>query len=267
MKKSAFLILVFTLLGIGAMAQTDNTISIGLKGGVNMPRMGYLGNRYLNSLPQATQITPMGGLFVDIPIGNVFVVAPEFDYVERGTDITYEHVSGMQVHYNLAVKFVDFRLPLEFRIPIKPYLQPYATIGAGAGMRLGGKIHMDRTDPAPLDATIDVGDANFTKIYAGAFAGIGIRSLVSIGNFDMLFKLSATYHHGFLDTYTKVEREEAVPAVNVNAYNISGSRLPQGLEVCLSIGIPLKAPEDDACRTFSHDRYRRHGSGRHLFGF
>lgn len=267
MKKSAFIILVFMLFGIGAMAQTDNMVSLGVKGGVNMPRMGYLNNHYLSSLPQANLFTPMGGVFVDIPIGSVFAIAPEFDYVQRGTDITYEHISGMQVHYSLSVSFVDFRLPLEFRIPIKPYLQPFATIGAEAGMRLGGKIHMDRTAPEPLDATIDVGDVNFTKIHAGAFAGLGIRSLVTIGNFDMLLKLSATYHHGFLDTYTKAEREESVEAVNVNAYNITGSRLPQGIEVCLSIGIPLKAPEDDACRTFSHDRYRRHGNGRHLFGF
>ena len=267
MKRSAFIILIFTLFCIGAMAQTDNTISVGIKGGVNMPRMTYPKNQYLRSLPQATRFTPMGGIFVDIPVGDIFVVAPEFDYVQRGTDITYEHNSGMQVHYNLTVSFVDFRLPLEFRLPVQPYFQPYATVGAEAGMRLGGKIHMDRTEPARLDTTINVGDANFTKIYAGAFAGIGIRSLVTIGGFNMLLKLSATYHHGFLDTYTKAEREESVQVVNVNAYNIMGSRLPQGIEICLSIGIPLKAPEDDACRSFSHDRYRRHGSGRHSFGF
>ena len=267
MKKSAFIVLIFTLFGVSAMAQTDNTVSIGVKGGINMPRMTYLNNHYLSKLPQALQITPTGGVFVDIPFGDIVALAPEVDYVQRGTDITYEHISGMQVHYNLAVSFVDLRIPLEIRIPIKPYLQPYVTIGAEAGMRLGGKIHMDRTEPARLDTTINVGDVNFTKYHAGAFAGLGIRSLVTIGNFDMLLKLSATYHHGFLDTYTKAEREESVQAVNVNAYNITGSRLPQGIEVCLSIGIPLKAPEDDACRTFSHDRYRRHGNGRHLFGF
>lgn len=267
MKKSVFIVLIFTLFSVCAVAQTDNTVSIGIKGGVNMPRMTYLNNQYLSKLPQATQFTPMGGVFVDIPLGSIVALAPEVDYVQRGTDITYEHVSGLQVHYNLNVSFVDLRIPLEIRIPIKPYLQPYLTVGAEAGMRLGGKIHMDRTEPARLDTTINVGDVNFTKFHAGAFGGVGIRSLVSIGNFDMLFKLSATYHHGFLDTYTEAERDEAVQAVNVNAYNISGSRLPQGLEICLSIGIPLKAPEDDACRTFSNDRYRRRGSGRHLFGF
>lgn len=267
MKKSSIFILFFVLFGMEAMAQTDRYVSIGVKGGINMPKMYYFKNSYLNRLPQATTITPVGGVFVDIPLGNIVALAPEFDYVTRGTDITYEHNSGAMVHYALSVNYVDFRIPLEFRVPIRPYLQPYLTIGGEGGMRLGGKIHIDRTSPVVFDETIDVGDANMTKIHAGAFGGLGIRSLVSIGNFDLLLKLSATYHQGFIDTYTKAEKEESVQAINVNAYKISGNRLPRGLEVSLSIGIPLKAPEDDACATFSRDRYRRRGSGRHPFGF
>lgn len=267
MKKSIFVLLVFSLLGLGAMAQKDDHVSLGIKGGVNMPRMMYHNNHYLSRLPQAAKITPTGGIFVDIPLGDVVAIAPEVDYVERGTDITYLHNSGAQIHYALSVRYVDLRLPFEFRIPIEPYIQPFVTIGAEGGMRLGGKIHLDRTDPIPLDATIDVGDVNMTLFHVGAFAGLGVRSLVSIRDFDMLLKLTATYHHGFLDTYTKEEKEEAVQAVNVNAYKLTGSRLPQGIEVCVSIGIPLKPRPDDACRSFSRDRYRRHGNGRHLFGF
>ena len=48
---------------------------------------------------------------IERTVNNIKENAPEFDYVQRGTDITYEHISGMQVHYNLAVSFVDFRLP------------------------------------------------------------------------------------------------------------------------------------------------------------
>ena len=111
MKKNILIVSLLALFSFGAMAQKDNTVSIGVKGGINMPRMHYVNNKYLSSLPQAWKITPMGGVFVDIPIGDVFVIAPEFDYVQRGTDITYEHTSGMQVHYAMSVAFVDFRIP------------------------------------------------------------------------------------------------------------------------------------------------------------
>lgn len=267
MRKTTILSLLFVMLGIGATAQTDKWVSIGVKGGANLPRMLYYKNSYLSGLPQSLKIKPMGGVFIDIPLGEVLAVAPEFDYVTRGTDITYNHVSGTEVHYALSVSYADFRLPLEIKLPIRPYLQPFLTVGAEAGMRLRGTIHMDRTAPIELDSTILVGDANMTKFHAGAFAGGGIRSLVSIGDFDLLLKLSCTFHQGFLDTYAKAELKEDATAVNVNAYKITGNRLPQGMEVCLSIAIPLKPRLDDACSTFSHDRYRRRGSGGRLFGF
>ncbi|MCR5659625.1 MAG: PorT family protein [Bacteroidales bacterium] len=267
MKKSILIASLLVIFSIGAMAQKDNTVSIGVKGGLNMPQMMYFKNAYLSRLPQAYQFKPTGGVFVDIPFNEIVALAPEFDYVQRGTDIAYEHLSGTQVHYIMDVTYVDFRLPLEFRLPIKPYLQPFAQVGAEGGRRMGGTIHIDRTQPVTLDATIDVGDANMTKIHAGVFGGVGIRSLLNVGYTGILLKLTASYHQGVLDTYTSSEMEESVPAVNVNAYQITGSRLPQGLEVCLSIGIPLKAKPDDACSSFSRDRYRRHGNRRHLFGF
>ena len=169
MKKSILIASLLVIFSIGAMAQKDNTVSIGVKGGLNMPQMMYFKNAYLSRLPQAYQFKPTGGVFVDIPFNEIVALAPEFDYVQRGTDIAYEHLSGTQVHYIMDVTYVDFRLPLEFRLPIKPYLQPFAQVGAEGGWRMGGTIHIDRTQPVTLDATIDVGDANMTKIHAGVF--------------------------------------------------------------------------------------------------
>ena len=104
-------------------------------------------------------------------------------------------------------------------------------------------------------------------IHAGAFAGAGIRSRIGLGGRHILLKLSASAHQGLLDSYSAAEKEGSIPAANVNAYQVTGWRLPQGLEVCLGIAIPLEKHMDDACATFSNDRYRRHGKGRHLFGF
>lgn len=273
MKKYLIIILLSVCFCGASFAQMNNkkptqeAISIGLKGGVNIPRMLYFNNKALNQLSQAYLFTPMGGLFFDVPMGNVFALSPEFVYLKRGTDISYEHRSGSKVNYSMSVHYVDFRLPLELRLPIKPYFQPYLMVGAEAGMRLGGQIHIDRTAPIDLDETIDVGDANMNLIHAGAFAGVGIRSRIGLGSRHILIKLSASVHQGLLDSYAAGEKDESIPAVNVNAYQITGLRLPQGLEACLGVAIPLEKKLDDACATFSNDRYRRRGKGRHLFGY
>ena len=273
MKK--YLIVILICLGFGgfSFAQMKNNppskeaIAIGLKGGVNMPRMLYFNNKALGQLTQSFVFTPMGGLFFDIPIGSVFALSPEFVYLQRGTDISYEHRFGAQVHYSMSVHFVDLRLPLELCLPIKPYFQPYLVAGAEVGLRLGGKIHIDRTSPIELDKTIDVGDANMSLIHAGAFAGLGIRSRIGLGSRYILFKLSASVHQGLLDSYAAGEKDGSVPALNVNAYQTTGMRLPQGLEVSLGIAIPLEKKMEDACATFAKDRYRRHGIRGRLFGY
>jgi hypothetical protein len=273
MKKHLIVILLCVCAGTISFAQSGGntswkeSVSIGLKGGINMPRMYYFKNDALQQLPQKDTITLMGGLFVDIPFGNVLALSPEVVYLKRGTDISYEHRSGSLVYYTMSVHYVDFRLPLEVRLPIKPYFQPYLTVGGEVGMRLGGQIHIDRTAPIELNQTIDVGDANMNMIHAGAFAGLGIRSRIGIGSRHILLKLGATVHQGLLDNYGVAEKEGDVPAVNVNAYQVTGWRLPQGLEVTLGVAIPLEKHLEDACATFAKDRYHRRGNRRHLFGY
>ena len=274
MKKHIIILLI--LLGFGLTSQAQmrsnsiqekDAIAIGIKGGVNLPRMYYFQNEWLNQLPQVWTFTPMGGLFVEIPVGSALIIAPEAVYVQRGTDMSYEHFSGTKVHYSMNVSYADLRLPFEFRWPVKPYFQPYLTLGAEAGMRLFGQIHIDRTSPVVLDETLDVGDANMNLIHAGAFAGLGVRSKFPIGRHDLVLKLSVTCHQGLLDSYSKSEKEGSVPAVNVNAYQITDYRLPQGIEACLGIAIPLHSRGEDACAAFSKDRYRRHSNRGRLFGF
>ena len=93
-----------------------------------------------------------------------------------------------------------------------------------------------------------------------------VVSRIPLGSRDLILKFSASVHQGLLDTYSKAEKEGSVPAQNVNAYQPKGFRLPQGLEVCLGIALPLERI-DDACSTFSGDRYRRKSSRGRLFGF
>lgn len=273
MKKHILFLVI--LLGMSALAtaqmgqynQKKDPMAIGVKGGLNLPQMWYLHNVALGRLGQNMSFTPTGGLFFEIPVGSALIIAPEAMYVQRGTDIEYEHFSHTQVHYTMNVSYVDLRLPFELRWPFKPYFQPYVVAGAEAGMRLFGQIHIERKQHVELNETIDVGDANMSLIHAGAFAGLGIRSRFNIGAMGMVVKLSASYHQGFIDSYSSMEHEGTSNPVNVNAYQITGIRLPRGIEATLGIAIPLEKQADDACATFSHDRYRRHSSRGRWFGF
>ncbi len=244
----------------------DKTISLGLKGGINMPRMWYFNNAALSQLPQKDTLTIMGGIFADIPLSEGISFAPEVVYVQRGTDMRYKHRTGAQVHYSIKVAYADLRLPVEFYWPIKPYFQPYFVAGAEAGFRLFGEIHMDRTAPIALDETLPADSSNMFLVHTGAFAGAGVRSRINMGAMEVMLKLSATFHQGFVDSYSPYEKNGTAQAQNVNAYQISGMRWPQGLEVCLGIAIPLKPILKDACASFSNDR-RHHGNRGHLFGY
>ena len=278
MKKYYLILLILLGLRLNTEAQKGSNVSIskkepvsiGIKGGLNMPRMLYFQNTALSKLPQEWMLTLAGGLFVEFPASELLIIAPEVMYVQRGLETRYvhnEHISGMQVHYRMNASYADFRLPFELRWAIKPYLQPYFVVGAEAGMRLFGQIHIDRTAPAELDETIDVGDANLNLIHAGAFAGLGVRSHIDLGDFGMILKLSASFHQGLLDSYSRMEKEGIADPQNVNAYQITGSRLPQGIEVCLGIAIPLEPKQDDACASFSKDRRWIKHNKRGYFGY
>ncbi len=237
----------------------DNTISLGIKGGVNTPRMYYHENPVLQRLPQTIVFAPMLGIFLDLPITNAVCFTPEVMFVQRGTDMKYVHInSGAKVHYSISTSYVDLRVPLELNWKVKPYFQPFFTIGVEAGMCLFGKIQIDRLNPIAFSETLTVDSANMALIHVGAFAGVGIRSKVNIGYQDVLLKFTVSAHQGFLDSYSPYEKNGLAQATNVNAYKITGYRLPQGIEVAFGIAIPLKPRLKDACASFGNDRYRRY---------
>ena len=274
MKKIILIIGFLLVCHSGVIAQmeyrkpSEKVVAVGIKGGVNLPRMLYFKNPDLMKLKQDFVFTPTGGLFVDLPLTESLYLSPEVSYIQRGTKMNYVHQpSGATVNYSILTHNVDLRLPLELVWDMKPAFQPYFILGVEAGMCLAGQIHLDRSEPIVFDQTLAVDSANMNLIHAGAYAGVGIRSKIAIGYQDILLKFSASFHQGFLDSYSKYEKEGTPQAVNVNAYQITGYRLPEGLEVSIGIAIPLKPKLKDACATFSKDRSNRRGTNGHLFGY
>lgn len=280
MKKLSIILLLALFVPFAALAQmsergSSNSVAIGVKGGLSFPQM-YYSDDNLNSLEQPWlkdaegnfRILPIGGIFVDVPIGDFISIAPEAMFAQRGTSMNYRHFSGANVEYAISSKYVDLRVPVIARLKVVDAFQPYVLAGLEAGCLLGGQIQEKRTEPIAFNTTIDIGKANMATIHAGAFAGLGIRSDIDCGAFTLMLKLDATYHHGFLDSYSSMEHDESANALNINAYNITGVRMPRGLEVCVSLGIPLKFNNvDDACSAFSNNKYRpKHRKGA-MYGF
>ena len=248
-----------------------------------MPKMYYYRNPALMRLPQSLIFTPIGGVFFDDPLTNFAFVSPEIVYVQRGTDMTYNHRTNhrsMQEHYSISTSYIDLRLPLELGWKIKPWFQPYVSVGVEAGLCLFGKIQLDRQyytalfphsqkplSQPPDRITIPVDSANMSMIHVGAFAGMGVRSKLTIVGQDYLLKLNVSFHQGFVDSYSPDEHDGSAQAANVHAYKVTGVRWPLGLEVTLGVAIPIENGFYDACSSFSKDRYRRHGRRGHVFGF
>lgn len=273
--KKFWMILVMALAVLQVEAQVkarqhiygQNGVCVGIKGGVNDPKMLYWQNVALSREKQRFWVKPVAGLFADIPMGQNLTLAPEVMYVHRGTQMSYQHKpSGASVDYRMDVTCADMRVPVEFRFPLKSRFTPFLTVGAEMGMRIGGSIVMKRTAPIALYDSIPVGKANMGLLHAGVFGGAGVRYLGEIGRRDLLLKLSVTYHQGLLDTYSEMEKQGTATTSNVNAYHIKGQRLPSGLELTLGVAVSLKR-NDDACASFEGDRSRRKGSRSHSSSF
>lgn len=265
MRKTVFILMALFSLALMGQAQTRknssvNATAIGLKGGVSMPGMLFTDDN-LAALPQDLDFKPIGGIYVDIPLGEAISLVPEVMFVQRGMSTSYEHYSGSLVNYSINSRYVDYRLPVAYRFRVADAFQPYIIVGLEGGYLLGGQIHLDRTspsasDPIAMETTIDIGSANMTLLHAGVYAGLGVRSDIDLGSFGLSLKFEATYHQGVIDSYSQMEHDELSTPLNVNAYNITGLRLPRGLELCIGIGLPLKFnTQKDACWSFSRNKY------------
>lgn len=255
-----FILCLLLLLQYAATAQNHRRsapreASIGLKGGINLAGMAFT-DPHLSELPQNMALRPVGGVFVDLPLSDWLAVVPEMMYVERGMVTHYTHYSGGEVDYSIRSRYVDFRLPVLVGVNLTPWLQPYLVAGGDAGWLLGGDIHLLQPNMPRPDLTTDLGKANMSPLYLGAFGGLGLRFFMPMNGHWAQLRVEATYHRAFVDTFSEMEHKDAANPLNVNAYNITGKRFPKGIEVTLGLVVPLLPDKNDACYTFSKNKYK-----------
>lgn len=94
------------------------------------------------------------------------------------------------------------------------------------------------------------------RLYAGAFAGFGMRFFHTMNGKKAQLRIEAVYDFDFLDTFSRMEHGDEANSVNVNAYNITGKRLPKGIAVTMGLVVPLLPDKNDACYSFSKNKWK-----------
>lgn len=218
-------------------------VSIGVKLGVNDAVMKYTDVNV--QVPQNYTIKPAAGVYMEIPIRRFFSISPEFMYIQRGTQTTYPY-EGHTANYRINARYADIRIPFQFYWLISNSFKPYAFVAADFGYLLGGEItwRVDglTTDYPEANQKCDIGTANMYGYDISALAGIGFRFDFTMNKTFLYVKIEGGYNYGFMNTFSPMEKTDESLPLNIHAYNVTdkeGKRYNRGIEVMLSIGMPL----------------------------
>lgn len=241
---------------------SQKSVGIGVVGGANLASFSYFGDIEKQGLDFDSvlyRIRPLAGVSVEIPLGNYFYIAPEVIWAGRGDSRLFQSAvwNDSYVRYQAKSYYLELQVPMSLVIPINNTYQPYVFVAPGFGLTLPmGDISQYSLDkPQSINQAVAIDSSNMALYDASFMAGAGMRFNVDFSTFYLAFKLEAGYHFGLLDTYSPMEHNDMATAVNVNAYNVKGKRLNRGLEIRLSVVLPLRFPPGDACSNWSRDVY------------
>ena len=263
MKRKLFLILL--LLGLCGVSYgqirmkndkrvlVSKRVSFGIKGGINNAVMKYTDSNI--KIEHQRSVRPAIGVYMEIPVRRFFSVSPEFMFIERGTKTAYQYEDRYAVDYTMKVRYFDFRIPLQFYWLLTNTFKPYAYVAPDFGYVLGGKITLNQPGLDIPEATCDVGSANIKGYDISAVAGIGFRYDINMSRTSLFIKVEAGYNYGFVNTFSYIEQHDGAEPLNVHAYNVTGKRYNRGIEVMVSLGMPLYSKKG-TCSYFEREPRR-----------
>lgn len=248
--------LMMAVLSLSSVQAQDNEVRsrlyVGASGGVrvNFMRFSDLNKR---TYPDRDAVT--GGVFsvfVDYEFGDNlrFSLRPEFDYVRRGARLSNfdSEVFGKGVTdqtYRVKANYWDFRLPIAYNFGnAGNRFRPYVYVAPVVGFPSSGKIELKGVgaDGSNKYYGVDLSKANIASTYFGLAAAAGFKYHFPIAGNMGYVGLEAVYEHGLTDTYSGDEKNNKA---NVNTtffskdYVVNGTRKFSGLELKLTIGIPI----------------------------
>lgn len=239
MKRVSIIIFAVILCCFTAKAQDSgfiDDIKVGAELGISVPTMRYSNPGY-DPYKKSPLFSGMGGIFVDWNFYGNWSVRPHFDFVGRGVRMKYE---PQFIDYKLKATYFDIRIPVLYTFKFNNRLQPYLAAGPSFNFATGGKIRYTAGMMDMQNYTVKLDKSNFKGFDFGVYFGAGLDFPIDIKGFPILVGAEVGYTLGFVDTFSKIEKNRHAIALNAPVYSIIGTRKNSNVSIAFSVSIPLK---------------------------
>lgn len=244
-----FLLCVMVFPSFRVSAQVEDTWYVGGSLGICSGRMEFselAKERYSQNMGSTSAVYT---LFAQRDLGkrHNFMIRPQLSFLSRGGKLTgFDKYDGYSdplledVFYQVNAKFADLRCAIAFLLGNSgDDIRPYVGLTPVLGIPYGGFIKMqeDYSNFRYLGSQVNLNKSNFAPFYLALAPTVGLRfnlyQLLYIG-------LEASYQIGLTDTYSSVEKQGGANDVLRGVdYGFNGTRKMNGLEVQLTLAIPL----------------------------
>lgn len=189
-----------------------------------------------------------------------FAIRPTFSFLTRGgriSNIGKDYYTNYllpdtdpnkldDVFYSLKATYFDFRIPVMYQIgsydwKVRPFVYVAPILGFVTGGHTRGEFQY--TDGTYDGVRYKLTKANMNPFYFAGAVGVGAKWQLNVGCSKLYIGLDVNYQFGFTNTYGSSEKKGELDHVASfapsAATKVSGTRRLNGLELGLSVGIPL----------------------------
>lgn len=244
-------LMVFSSISVGAQspAGTVDTWYVGGSLGVLSGKMLFSDldpNRYTQN---QESLSAVYSIFAQRDLGKRqnIMVRPQLSFLSRGGKLTgfdkydgYSNPDLKDVFYQVDARFADLRFTLALLLGnTGSSVRPYFGVTPIIGIPYGGSIKLQEnySNFRYSGYQVDLNRSNFATYLFAVAPTAGLRFNL---NQHLFIGVEANYQIGLTDTYSTVEKNANAEDVLRGAdFQFNGTRKMRGLEVQLTVGIPL----------------------------
>lgn len=258
-----FLASIVTMVAVETLSarDVDNHWYIGFGGGIHESQLMY-SNLDKDYFPKNEwNLSGVFSVFAEFDFGknNMFAVRPQLSFLTRGgrlSQIGKDYYDGYfadpsqpskllnDVRYTLKAQCFDVRLPLIWQMGKAGWkFRPYIYVAPIFSVVNNGYVSAcNLYENGAFDGyRFKVSDANMASCMFSGAVGIGCKYTFDISGNPFFIGLEAGYEHTFTNTYGSKEKKGEADVISFfpNVKNTEGARRLQGVEVQMTLGIPL----------------------------